>query len=315
VRDGAPEGVHVTFRFAGSMVSVVAFVALAWAGDDAKTYEIDWRPHSSAGAVETVTVHDAQDMVMTLGAATTPFKTQSETLDAVYVVRHDAVDAQGASTKRTLFLKSWKQTKDGATDDSLSGRRVEVDGETWKVADDKIVTAGAKKWLDGEFAKPDQHVLEKLEPPTRMTVGRTWKADPQKAISAFGGSDVPFLGDGCSVELTLVSAEGAPPDVSGRFECKLHFRIGGKIPNMPPTAKVSSDSVADITATTSCKLTNQALRDDRIDMTMKMDVDLGPQANGALMHMKMTGKQEQKSVAGGEIPEPVKPDVPAPGAK
>jgi hypothetical protein len=295
--------------------AAAAFAALALAGDGAKTYDIDWHERWTAKQVVTYTVHETSDMDMSM--AGNSMKAEHEVVDAVYVVRCDEVDEKGDPTKRTVFVKSWKKTKDGTPDESLAGELVTTAGKEWKLASGKAAGAAAKKWLDSTFGKKDSgDPLEKIAP-KKLTVGEPWKADPKAAADAFGKAmeDAPFDASRVTMELTLVSAEGTPPDASGKCTFKVHLPIGN-LPNLPPQAKLHEGSGVEVTGTRSGPLTkSMMIQTVHMDMDLKMDIDV-PTPNGTIT-TSTTGKmtKDSASVAGGEIPEPKAPSPPPSGGK
>src|SRR6185369_7972859 len=103
---------------------------------------------------------------------------EHEKYEATYVVRCDALDDKGEPSKRTLFLKSWKKSRNDTTDESISGLRVAVEGKVWKLPDGKTAGDLAKRWLDKKFTKGDDNPFSKMAPP-KMAVGETWKPDPK----------------------------------------------------------------------------------------------------------------------------------------
>src|SRR6185295_10853891 len=129
----------------------------------------------------------------------------------------DALDAAGGPTKRTVFVKSWKKTKGAETDESIAGSRVTIDGKRWELAAGTTAGPLAKAWLDKKFAKDDDNPLSQLAP-RRMAVGETWKPDPKIAAEIFtkAKGKAPFDLKDVEMEVTLLSAEGAPPDAVGK---------------------------------------------------------------------------------------------------
>jgi hypothetical protein len=237
--------------------------------------------------------------------------------DATYVVRCDALDEKGDSSKRTFFFNSWKKTKDETTDESLSGSRVEVKGNVWKLPDGETAGPLAKEWLDKKFEKDDDNPFSKLAPP-KLAVGKTWNPDRKKAAAAFAKSmaDMPFDAAGIEMEIKLVSVDGAPPNASGNFDVKVHLPIAGKIPDLPPEAVLLPGAAADIVAQRSGPLTKSTMLGAlHIDTVMTMNIEVPQEGQKLAFTTKVKMTQDQKTIAGGEIPEPAKPDASKPDAE
>lgn len=285
------------------LVTIVAFAGIAFAGDGAKSYDIDWHGHWEAKQVVTYTVHDAADMDTTMGG--TSMNQDHQSTDAVYVVRCDEVAANGDATKRTVFVKSWTSAKGGKSDDSLTGALISVEGSTWKQVSGKTGGPLATKWLDKTFGK--KHTADPLEEvaPKQLTIGQPWKPDPKVVAASFAKSmeDAPFDVTGVTMEIVLESAEGTPPDASGVCNFKVHLPIGN-LPNLPPGAALKAGSGAEITGSRKGPLTKSTMLGVlHMDAVLSMDIDM-PTPQGATMTVSTKGKmvEEQTCVAGGEIP-------------
>lgn len=294
--------------------AAAAFAALAVAGDDAKTYDIDAHEHWTAKQVVTFTDHETSDMDMKVGGKS--MHAEQSVLDAVYSVRCDEADDKGEPTKRTVFVKSWKETKNGKSDESITGALVTVTGNEWKLAPGKTAGNLAGKWLDATFGKKDMgNPLAKVAP-TKLKVGETWKADPKVVAEAFASEleDAPFDASKTTMELTLESAEGTPPDASGKLSFKAHLPISS-MPHMPPHATLHDGAGAELTGTRTGPLTKSTMVGvSHMDFTLKVDLDMQT-PNGA-MTAESGGKmvKDRTAVAGGEIPEAVPPTAKAPPA-
>jgi hypothetical protein len=56
------------FRFIAAALALTTFAASSPAGDDAKTYDIDWGEHWKVGQIATVTEHETSDLDTSMGA-------------------------------------------------------------------------------------------------------------------------------------------------------------------------------------------------------------------------------------------------------
>jgi hypothetical protein len=294
-------------RWGTAVFAAVAVAGLAIAGDEPKTYDIDWKEHWEAKQTVTYTVHETSDTDTSM--AGNSMKKDHEAVDAVYVVRCDEAGADGSLAKQTVFVKSWKCAKDTTTDESLTGALLTVTGKEWKLDGGKTAGSLAKKWLDKKFGnKNDSSPLEKIAP-KQLTIGQPWKPDPKVVAEAFSKSmdDAPFDASGVTMELVLDSAEGTPPDASGKCSFKVHLPIG-KLPKMPPNATLRPGSGAEMTGTRTGPLTKSTMLGVlHMDVDLKMDVDV--ETPQGAMAVNTTGKMvaDQTIVAGGDIPEPAKP--------
>jgi len=298
------------------IVAAAAFASLAAADGDAKSYDIDWHNHWKAGQVATTTEHESSDTETTMNGA--KLSSEHELLDATFVVRCDAVDASGDAAKRTVFFKSWKQMKKGQADQSLTGATIAVDGRTWKQSGGDVPGELAKKWLDNRYVKgSDDEPVRKIAPKS-LTVGRPWKPDPKEAAKAFAAmlEDAPFDLAAIEMELTLVSAQGAPPDVAGRCEIKVRLPFSSTMPGMPPGAVLAPGSAADVVGFRTGPLTTATMLDtDHFDFTAHTNVEVPQQGRKIAVSTTMRIVTDSLTVAGGEIPAPAKADPPAPGGK
>jgi hypothetical protein len=284
--------------------AIAAFATLSLAGGDAKTYDFDWKVRWTAKQVVTYTIRETSDMDSKMGGNT--MNEEHQVLDAVYVVRCDEADEGGKPLKRTAFVKSWKSTTNGTTDESLAGELVTVVGKEWKLASGKTAGAAAKKWLDSTFGKMDKgSPLEQIAP-KQLTLGELWKADPKAAGEAFSKAleDAPFDASGVTMEVLLMSAEGTPPNASGKFTFKVHLPITN-IPSLPPQAKLLDGAGAEITGWRIGPFTKSMMLETlHMDVALNMDIEVTT-PNGTV-NSTTVGKstRESASIAGGEIPEP-----------
>jgi hypothetical protein len=74
-------------RIAAAITTLAACVALAWAGDEPKTYEIDWHERWKAGQIVTVTEHETMNSTSSVDGEVG--ESEHAVLDATYVVRCD----------------------------------------------------------------------------------------------------------------------------------------------------------------------------------------------------------------------------------
>jgi len=295
-----------------AFLTLAACGAFARAGDDPKTYEITWKERWTAGQVVTVTEHDASDTESTMGGKT--INAEHETLDATYVLRCDAIADKEEPAKRTLFVKSWKQTVGKQVDESLAGLRIEFEGAAWSLPEGKKAGPLAKKWLGKKFKKDSGDPLSKLAPP-RLEIGKPWKPDPKAAAEAFAKSidDAPFDPAKIEMEITLTSVEGAPPDETGKFALKFHLPISDKPAGLPEGAVVLPGSAAEMVGDRSGPLTTATmLGTEHMEMNMTMNVGVTTKGGQVEFTTKLKSVQDKKTVAGGEIPEA---PAAAPGAK
>jgi hypothetical protein len=303
------------------MFCVAGFAALAFAGDDAKTYDVELKARWEAGQTVTVTVHETYDKTSSEGGNLP--RTERELLDATYVVRCDAADANGEPTRSAVFLKSWKKTEDATTDESISGALVVVEGKEWKLADGRTPGIQAKRWLDREFIKgrkaPLSNPLSRLVLP-KMSVGQTWKPDGKTVIELFdmGGTRSPFDASTVTMEVTLASVDGTPPRASGRFDIKVRMPIT-TFPGMPQDGAVGSGSGFEITGDRTGPLTTSTMHGiEHMQMEYSVVVNV-PQDVSRSVTMKVHMTESKSTVAGGEIPaatpEAPKPATPASGGK
>lgn len=313
-------------RGTGAAFAIAVIAALASAGDDAKSYDIDWRERWKVGQIVTVTTHQSTDTdtvknVTEKGKSGEQKESRRDRVDAVYVVRCDEVDTEGAPTKQTVFFRSWKETKDNETDDSISGARVEVAGDRWKVEAGREANYLARLWLDDKYGKHrDVEPFKKLMP-SNMAVGQVFRPElsmsPADMTKALG--DESFDASGVKMQIKLVAVRGTPPDAVGDFEVNIHLPFSGKgayfLPGVP-----SPDSGMDVTGTHTGPLTTSSmLGTEHFDKSVTLN--LKAESDELKFSLAAKGKivEDTKTVAGGEIPEPApapaKPDAPPAGGK
>lgn len=292
---------------------VVAVAGLAIAGDEPKTYDIDAQERWKAKQVVTYTVHQSSEFRTTMGG--NPMKSNHVSVDAVYVLRCDEAAADGSATKTTVFVKSWKATDGTGTDESLTGALVAVTDNEWKIDGGKPASSVAKKWLDKRFGKNRiEDPLEKVAP-KQLTIGQPWKSEPKVVAEAFGKSleDTPIDPSGATMDLVLESAQGTPPDATGKISVKVHLPIT-KVKNMPPNAALRDTSGIEVNGWRTGPLTKATmLVTSHTETNLSIEVDMPTPQGGMTISTKAKFVEDQDVVAGGEIPapaEPVKPAVP-----
>jgi hypothetical protein len=291
----------------GSFV-VAAAASLAFAADEPKKYAIDEKEVWTAGQVVTVTRRESTDMEMTADGK--QMRGEHASLEATYVLRADAVDEKGAWTKSTVWFRSWKRTKSGETDESISGARITVEDGVWRMEGARIASVEAGKWLDKKFGKSggddDDNPLKQLKPP-KLAVGEVWKPDLKALDSLFTkalkGAPLDFAN--ATMEVRLKSVSGASPDEVGEFEATFKFPIAGKPEGMPAGAKIEPGGVAEITGTHAGRLTTRTmLATDRFAATFAMKVSVAAGGRTVTMAVKGAMDQEESTVEGGTIPAP-----------
>jgi hypothetical protein len=297
-------------RFAALVVAAAAPLAIA--GDDAPKYDIAPREVWTVGQVVTVTRHEAQDLGMTMDGK--PMSAQHDGLDAKFVVRCDAVDADGKPTRRTVWFESWKQTRNGESDESISGAHVTVADGAWRLEAGRIASAAATKWLDKKYKKRSSgegdadNPFKELSPP-KMAVGEVWKPDPKFIGKAFtrGAANAPIDVSDATMEIKFAAVRGTSPDEIGDFEIKAHAGIAAKAAGLPAGAKIAPGSAVDLTGTYSAPLTRRTmLSTAHLSGTFAMDFEVEAQGRKVSLNGKGTMVQDESTVEGGEIPAPPK---------
>lgn len=143
------------------------------------------------------------------------------------------VNAAGEYTHAVAFIKSWRQTKGDAVDESLTGAHVELRG-AGSARTAKILTPGlepsedAAKWLDEELgtkAGSKQGKADDVFNPGRpVAVGESWNPDMAKVAALFGGDDgegLTFDRAASTAKLTLKEVVGDLATIAIEFDLKV----------------------------------------------------------------------------------------------
>ena len=298
--------------------ALAASAAAVLAGEEPKRLDLKAPDLWEAGEVFTVTETASQETDVTASKddGESAAKRQERRRESVVVWRCLEADAEGRPLRALAFVKTWKQTRRGRADASLTGALFEVTPErtTSRLPEGKW-SDDAKKWIQKNVrlrSEADKGPFGDLEIPQSLEVGETCKIPLASAAAVIGGGEGPPPAIFGKVETSfrLDAADETPGGTSVRGTMEFQGPLAGEIQSSPEAPKV----VVGEGSTIRCSGKSSALlgRSHRQrTRSVEGEMTLVTEVMGVSTRAVSKFRSDRRHEPGGEMPEPP-PPPPAP---
>jgi hypothetical protein len=155
--------------------------------------------------------------------------------DYTVVRRCREVDASGRWKRGEAWLRRWTRLADNATDRSIEGAFVDIDGDgTWRIAETKTPPSDeARKWADSYFGEgraiggDGEGGTPADEPDGELAVGTPVVVRPTVVERTLAGIGVPIPSKGLASNVVLASIDSTPAGARITFTERIDANLVG----------------------------------------------------------------------------------------